>query len=182
MVNNMKKFLIYLIATAMLSSVAFSQDDWFAIEDDYVTNDYQGHPHHIGLFTGATSNLTNGHVAFSLGLDYTYFFLESDPLIGVGGFAEGVFGEHTEFILGVPFVLQPFHEVKFFLAPSVLFLNLKDTEIDELHETDEIKFLLRFGGAYSFHFDNFSISPTISADVVGSQVNLVYGISFGIGF
>jgi len=178
----MKKFLIYFMTMLLLSNFAISQEDWFAIEDDGIIEHHVGHPHHTGLFTGATSNLTNGHAAFTLGLDYTYFFLESDPLIGVGGFVDGVFGEHTEFIIGLPFVLQPFHEVNFFLAPSVLFLNLDNTEIDELHENDEIKFLLRFGGAYSFHFDNFSISPTISADVVGSQVNLVYGMSFGIGF
>lgn len=179
----MKKiFYIVMLAMFLTTNSAFSQEDWFSIPEDEPVEHSGIHSHHIGLFLGAASNLKNGHIGFASGVDYTYFFEESDPLVGVGGLFEGSFGKETEFILGPTFTLQPWNEVKFFVAPSVLFLNLETTEIDEMHETGETKFLLRFGTAYIFHFDRYSISPTLSADIVGSHVNMVYGLTFGIGF
>lgn len=177
----LKKIFTALFMLIAIQSLAISQDDWFAVDEEVAEEaESSFHHNHLALFLGAMSNLSNGHASFSAGLDYNYFFVESDPQFGIGLLAEGAFGEHSEYIVGMPLVLLPTHSMKFFIAPSVLFKE--EEELDELHETDATKFLLRIGGAYMFHFDNFSLAPTIQADIVGSEVSLVYGLSFGLGF
>lgn len=179
----MKRMSILIVVISLLVSAnSFSQEDWFSMPEDETYEQSGIHNHHIGLFLGAVSNLQNGKVGFATGLDYTYFFEESEPLVGLGGLFEVAFADHSEIILGPLFTLQPWHEIKCFVAPSVVFIDIHDKEIDEIHETSDIKFLLRFGTAYMFHIDNWSISPTISADIMGSKVSLVYGISVGFGF
>lgn len=178
----MKYLLIFILFLMLSFNSSFAQDDWFASTEEEAIEVQEYHHHHLGLFLGAMSQLSNGHISFASGLDYSYFFPDVFPIVGIGAYAEGAFGEHTEFILGGTFTLQPWDEVKFYVAPSALFQSLDSTEIDAVHKTSETRFLLRFGSSYSFHFENYSIAPTISADIIGSKVNLVYGISFGYGF
>ncbi len=179
----MKYLSILMLLLALNFGTAYSQDDWFSIPDEEITEtESEFHHHHLGLFMGASSQLNNGEVAFATGLDYTYFFPNVYPIIGVGAFVEGAFSKRSELIFGSAFTLQPWDEVKFVAAPSVIYQNLDSLEIDEIHKTSQVRFLMRFGGSYSFHFDNVSVAPTIYADVVGSRVSLVYGITFGYAF
>lgn len=173
--------LLSVILCLTFPLTIFSQDDWFIV-DEYseIGENYEYH-HHIGLFLGAMSNLQNSEIAFSSGIDYTYSFSNLYPVIKLGGFVEGGFGKHTEAIIGGIVQIKPWEEASFLIAPSILYQDLHSTDIDEIHSTSKVKFLLRFGGSFSFHINNFSISPTINADIVGSRVSLIYGLGFGVG-
>jgi len=177
----MKKFILFISLMFFISTSIKAQDDWFAVQDENESEVVTIHRNHIGLFLGAISNLKNGEISFASGFDYTYHFADLYPVIGIGGFVEGGFGKHTEAIFGGVVSIKPWEEVQFHIAPAILYQDLHSTEIDNIHSTSKVKFLLRFGGNYSFHINNFSISPTLNADVVGSKVSLVYGIGFGIG-
>ena len=43
-------------------------------------------------------------------------------------------------------------------------------------------FFVRAGASYDFHFGKFSLSPSISADVIYSKLNMLFGLSFGISY
>ncbi|MEJ5245343.1 MAG: hypothetical protein WHV28_06510 [Bacteroidota bacterium] len=173
--------IMYMILFTVISNKLCAQDNWFEVIEDGETEEQHNYNHHLGLFLGALSSLNNGEISFSTGIDYTYYFSNTGTMIGVGGFIEGAFGKHTEAIFGGTFNIKPWEEVQFHIAPSIIYRELQTDIIDEIHSTSKVKFLLRFGGNYTFHLQNFSISPTINADIVGSKVGLVYGIGFGVG-
>ncbi|HPU23321.1 MAG TPA: hypothetical protein PL149_04095 [Candidatus Kapabacteria bacterium] len=180
----MKKALfitVFITIFACISHKLYAQDNWFEVIEDEEVQQMHNYNHHLGLLLGALSNLSNGEISLSTGIDYTYRFNNSGAIIGVGGFIEGAFGKHTEAIFGGLLSVKPWEEVQFHIAPSIIYRDLHTKIIDEIHSTSKVKFLLRFGGNFSFHIENFSISPTINADIVGSKVGLVYGIGFGVG-
>ncbi len=180
----MKKVLfviLHILLFICIYSKLYTQDNWFAgIEEEEIVEQHN-YNHHLGLFLGASSSLSKGKISFSPGIDYIYYFNNAEPIIGVGGYIEGAFGKHTEAIFGGMLSIKPWQEVQFHMAPSIIYRDLHTNIIDEVHSTSKVKFLLRFGGNYSIHIENFSISPTINADIVGSKVGLVYGIGFGVG-
>lgn len=173
--------IMYLILLTIISNKSNAQDNWFEVIEDETTEEQHNYNHHLGLFLGAMSSLNNGEISFSTGIDYTYYFINTGTMIGIGGFIEGAFGKHTEAIFGGMVHIKPWQEVQFHIAPSIIYRELQSDIIDEIHSTSKVKFLLRFGGNYTFHLQNFSISPTINADIVGNKVGLVYGIGFGVG-
>ncbi len=177
----MKKILLVIILLIIIFPKIKAQDDWFSVESEEDNEDVTIHKNHIGLFLGAISNLKNSEISFASGIDYTYSFTNLYPIISIGGYVEGGFGKHTEAIFGGILSIKPWDEAQFYLAPSILYRDLHKTDLDTIHSTSSVKFLLRFGSSFSFHINNFSISPTLNADIVGSKVSLVYGISFGIG-
>jgi hypothetical protein len=142
-------------------------------ESHAVHQEHHLHHNHIALFTGATTNFEHESTDFTLGVDYEYRFSE---MFGVGLFGEIVFAEHEETLIGVPlFIHVKESPLKIVLAPGLIM-----AEDHHGHKYEE--FLFRGGLGYDIHLDNFSITPTVNADVVDGHVSLAYGLAFGVGF
>lgn len=141
---------------------------FLAVEGTADGNDgHHFNANHIGLFSGATSNLDAKHTYFTVGGDYEH---RLGHLFGVGLLADFVFASHLETILGGVLFFHPIGSLKFLLAPAV--------ELTEGHSV----FVARAGLGYDFHLGNFSLTPTFNADLIKGHVSLVYGMAFGLGF
>ncbi len=170
------------------------------------------HPHHAGIFLGGTSDTSIPfEFNFTAGIDYEYRFLHTTPNVGIGFIGEMVMAEHTEYIAAMPLFIHPWKELKVFFAPGYitssgshttdhLTTETGDTQTHSLKPMSTIlaedaataeeenishsnsHFFVRFGAGYDFHFNQYSITPTISADIIESTVYTVYGVAFGIGF
>ncbi len=148
---------------------------------------------HIALFMGANSLTSAGsRTSASLGLDYERRIVSSDISFGTGAYLEGSFGKSTEFVFGVPAVLHFAGGPKFWLAPSYA-ANLEKEELTEaeldpaspgfknVHYSSSA-FFMRFGTGWDFEFDNFTLTPSLSADIISSKTYLAWGINFGYAF
>lgn len=139
-------------------------------------NEHHANAHHAAVFAGLTTSsidTEHAHTDFSLGLDYEYRLSFLDRLLGIGAFAEVVFSEPTEYLLGIPFALHPIGGLKALIAPGIAIAKVEEIET---------RFLLRLGAAYDFHIGIFSITPTVNLDIIESHLSLVYGLAFGVGF
>ncbi len=174
-----------------------------------VAADNHDKPHHAGIFLGGTTNTDIPfEFHFTAGIDYEYRFLHTTPNVGVGFIGEIVLADHTEYIAALPLFIHPWQGLKVFFAPGYITASESQTHEPTLpvdSQTQKFKvenqilagaesgieenishssshFFVRFGAAYDFHYHQYSITPTISADIIESTVYVVYGIGFGIGF
>lgn len=190
----MKKLIL------IIALVLFSCDAVYSAE--------KAHPHHAGIFLGGTTNTDIPfEFNFTAGIDYEYRFLHTTPNVGVGFIGEIVMADHTEYIAALPLFIHPWQGLKVFFAPAYITASdshsatttTGDTQTHKVQPLDRIlagteggleenishsssHFFVRFGAAYDFHYHQYSITPTISADIIESTVYVVYGVGFGIGF
>lgn len=131
------------------------------------------HPHHVSVFTGATT--ASSHTHFTIGLDYEFRVL---PMLGVGLIYDHAFAFYDTNIVALGFFAHPFDDstplgaLKFVLAPGVEF------------EHGHSAFVFRLGTAYDIPVGgNFTVSPTFNFDwIENGHTAVVYGLSFGMGF
>jgi len=138
------------------------------------------HPNHVAAFVGATSELRGSKKThFTLGADYVRRFGSSGQF-GVGGFAEVIFHDPTEWLFGAAGYFYPTRALWVQAAGGVE-LYQGGHGGDEPTETTA-SFLLRFGAGYQFELPGFSLTPLVLLDLVRETEALVWGVSIGKGF
>lgn len=190
----MKKYLLVLIFLIISFSPVTSQEDEY--EEDQIEVAEEHHPsNEIGLFLGATSYTGVGSwTSFTVGLEYEHIF-HFTPAIFLGAYAEMITGDHQEYLFGAPVGIE-YSGFKLFMAPSIIIEQEHSEANPEEHKIEfpkiqsgeenlkesTLKFFLRLGTGYKFHFGHFSLTPNIAADIISSKTYVVYGITFGYGF
>jgi len=167
--------ILYTVLVSIVLSISSSAQANEAEGHDH-DDGHRDSQHHAAVFAGlTTSNIDtdHSHTDFTAGIDYEYRLSFLSGLLGIGAFAEAVFAEHTEYLLGVPIALHPIGGLKALIAPGIAI-----AEVEEV----EAHFLLRFGVAYGLHFGIFSITPTVNLDLIEEHLCLVYGVALGVGF
>jgi hypothetical protein len=136
------------------------------------------HPNHVAAFVGATSHLRGSNAThFTLGADYVRRFGSSGQF-GIGGFAEVIFHDPTEWLFGAAGYFFPTRALWVQAAGGVEFYEGGG---DEPAET-KASFLLRFGAGYNVELSAFTLTPVILLDLVRDTEALVWGVSTGKGF
>jgi hypothetical protein len=139
---------------------------------------------YLGLSAG--HNIIEEHSEFSIMGGYDRHF-EGTPEFTLGILAEGVFGQHTEFMLGIPIGFYPIEELKLWLAPCYT-LNGNEKKYYEDEEVEymktESRFMLKLGIGYNYHFHetNAAMLPFIEGTLVGQEFVLSVGIKFNFYF
>lgn len=146
------------------------------------------HKNHLSLFTGGTTESSNGETStsFSLGLDYER---RVSRLIGLGLGGEFVFGgDEREALAGLYFILHPAGGLVLAAGPGVEFAKEGHTEgeVEAQQEESgtETHAGLRIGILYEFEVGHrYSIAPSIYTDFIeGKEPTFVWGLAFGVGF
>lgn len=143
------------------------------------------HRHHIAGLVAATTNLDGNHTDFTLGGDYQY---RLSPRLGVGGFGEVIFAEHTERLLGISLYFYPVESLWLRTGSGVVFVKESSEEHEEHSSatdqptTTESKFLFRFGAGYNFEMGGLTITPSLDLDLVCNSRALVWGLGIGKSF
>ncbi len=139
--------------------------------------------HHAAVFVGATSNLYAKHTDFTIGLDYEY---RLNKFFGVGFIGDYVMADKSETLLMAGLFYHPIASLKLYTGNGIAIVT--EVEEDTQHNENEGEeksvsyYAFRLGTGYDFHITNFSITPTISWDLINGHSSIVYGLSFGIGF
>jgi hypothetical protein len=124
--------------------------------------------HELGLFLGVTDK--KGDTGFSVGLDYEYRLSE---MFGIGGFLEYTGSDFRDGIVGVPFYVHPWKELKLVAAPGV------EIEAEDGSES----FLVRVGAEYGFGIGRgFEIAPALYLDFTSEDVAIVAGAAIARSF
>lgn len=177
----MKKFLLIIYVILCLVSIK-----------SYAEEGVQ-HKNHIAVLAGESYGFyTGGKAHFTVGADYTHRFIGTKPNLGLGLFAEAVIGDEVETIIGVPLSIFITNKLKVFVAPSYIIIPAKTEKLNKndslgFDETSNVSdetstFFLRTGISYDMHFGKFSLTPSVSADVIYSKLNILFGLSFGVSF
>ncbi len=150
------------------------------------------HRNHTGLFLGATientkENMSGANSSFTLGIHHEMFARSRTPYINVGIMGEVIFAGDNEFLGVIPIYFHPAPMLKFWIGPGVRATTHPDEKyIDNYNDSMmgnwQSDFLVRIGGAYEFHFDEYTVSPTISADILNHRTYMVLGIVFGLSY
>lgn len=170
----MKNRIVHILGLAVLmviSATSFSQEH--ETHDTHEDHSH-GHNNHLALFVGNTSQETFESNAFTVGLDYMYFFPKSEHW-GVSAFAEIIMAHHTEFLFGFP-VVYKFNK-GFWLRSGFGFELARDKENNVEHYA-----LLRIGGGYDFHLKKLVLSPSIDFDGLRKHPAMVIGLNIGFGW
>ncbi len=126
------------------------------------------HRHGTELFIGNTHD--DGEDGFTVGLGYEY---RLNQLFGIGGIVEYAGGDFEEWTLAVPFILHPYKEWRFLVAPGVA--------IPTNDEHDD--FLIRVGAAYEFEIGKkWALVPAFNVNFVDNKEVLTFGLGFGYKF
>lgn len=141
------------------------------------------HKNHLSLFTGGTTESSDGSAstAFSLGLDYER---RVSRLIGLGIGGEFVFGgEEREALVGLLLNLHPAGGLVLAAGPGLEFPKEGHAEGEDESGT-ETHAGLRIGVVYEFEVGHrYSIAPSIYTDFIeGKEPTFVWGLAFGVGF
>ena len=148
--------------------------------EEGASNSAHFHPNHVAAFVGATSELReNKKTYFTLGADYVRHFGSSGQF-GVGGFAEVIFHDPTEWLFGAAGYFFPTRALWLQAASGVEFYQ-DGHGGDEPAET-KVSFLLRFGAGYSIELPGFTLTPVALLDLVRDTEALVWGVGIGKGF
>lgn len=131
------------------------------------------HNNHLALLVGNTSQKKYSSNKLTFGMDYTYFFQNSEHW-GISAFGEMILGQQTEWLLGLP-VVYKLNNFWLRSGPGIELAKDQGNKIDYY-------FLLRFGGGYDFHFKKFTLTPTIDFDGIRKHPALVIGFNIGYGF
>lgn len=170
----MKKIIILLI----LSSIS-------------VFTQVENANHQVGVFLGASSGTqVGGETALTIGLEYEYLFNQGETKAGIGFTFDAAMYDNTLLMFGVPFYLHIFNSVRFIISPSFAYISgWEDLRTFDatgfpvmMPVVDQSKFFMRFSGGYEFKFQNYVVTPAITADVISSHLILLYGIDFAITF
>ncbi|WP_430817661.1 hypothetical protein [Carboxylicivirga sp. RSCT41] len=140
-------------------------------------NDLHGihnHNNHAGIFIGSTAQYNNGRNLFTLGIDYTRFFNQHQKW-GIGSFLEVFFGDHTQWLGGIPIIYKPSDNLILRTGPGIELVKDSEKNITG-------KLVLRAGIAYDIHLKHFSITPSFDIDYVRHHPSMVWGIAIGKGF
>ena len=137
-------------------------------EEAHAKDDHHAfHKHHVGVFFGGTHDYQDEN-AVTVGLDYEYRFTE---LLGAMVFMDYAGGDIDSVVAGGGLFFHPWRDLRLLTAVG-----------KEVHHGHS-EFVARLGGLYDFHFDNWTLSPTLMFDVLESgHVNVIYGLGFGRGF
>ena len=148
--------------------------------EEGASNSAHFHPNHVAAFVGATSQLRGSNEThFTLGADYVRRFGSSGQF-GVGGFAEVIFHDPTEWLFGAAGYLFPTRALWVQAAGGVEFYQ-DGHGGDEPAET-KTSFLLRFGAGYNVELHSFTLTPLVLLDLVRDTEALVWGVSIAKGF
>jgi hypothetical protein len=146
------------------------------------------HKNHLSLFTGGTTESSDGETstAFSLGLDYERRLSE---LIGLGLGGELVFGgEEREALAGLLLNLHPAGGLVLAAGPGLEFAKERQdgggVEAQQEEPGTETRAGFRVGLLYEFEVGHrYSIAPAVYTDLIeGKQPTFVWGLAFGVGF
>ena len=147
-----------------------------AAEEEFPLNE-------IALFLGYT--FERGEGGFTIGLDYAYWFNEH---VGVGPFADFVFGEIDAFAAGAGVWIRPvphFADFAVYVAPGIDLAN-EEEEKEEggITRTWESAALLRLGAVYAIDMGRgFRLDPSFYIDVIfPDKAAYILGLTFGKEF
>ena len=138
------------------------------------------HSNHVAGFIGATSELRGSKKThFTLGTDYVRRFGSSGQF-GVGGFAEVIFHDPTEWLFGASGYFFPTQALWVQAASGVEFYQ--EGHAGDEHTEAKASFLLRFGAGYGIELPGFTLTPVALLDLVRDTEALVWGVGIGKGF
>jgi len=167
------RFFFVLIFFIFLNPFLFSSDEY---------------PNSVFFGVGGGYNLEAKHTEFSLMGGYNRHF-GGTPTFTLGILGEGVFSEHSFFLLGLPIGFYPVESLKLWLAPCY---SLRGGGKEYFHSEDDgeehfrtnSEFILKFGFGYNYHFHDTRVSmlPFIEGSVMGSEFILGIGIKFNFYF
>lgn len=148
---------------------------------EIIDTQHEAHHNHVALFLGTTTFYNNGNNYFSLGLDYAYKS-SSENHWAFSIFAEAIFADHTEYIIGIPVYHYIIGSWWFRAGPGMEIIQEEEHHGDEVTTKTKIEFLFRIGTGYPFHFGDFVLSPSVDIDFVRNNDALVWGLNFGYSF
>jgi hypothetical protein len=140
------------------------------------------HPrNHAAVFLGGTTSTERDETDFTLGGDYLRRLGEKWSL---GAFAEAIFADHTNWVLGPQF---RWHVRRGFWlgAEPALELAVEEEEEHGDHELEserEARAIFRIATGYDFELGRWSVGPSLSVDISKEKPAWVWGISVGAGF
>ena len=147
--------------------------------EEGASNSAHFHPNHVAAFVGATSELRGSKKThFTLGADYVRRFGSSGQF-GVGGFAEVIFHDPTEWLFGAAGYFFPVASLWVQAGTGVEFYQTGHG--GEPAET-KASLLLRFSAGYNIELPGFTLTPVALLDLVRNTEALVWGVSIGKGF
>lgn len=166
--------IVMVIGTALIAYAEGGRND------SHESPAHQGeahHDNHVAVFLGATHNLDHEQTDFTVGAEYERQLTDQ---LGLGVFAEEIFADNEETILG-GLALYHLDAVRLFAGPGVVFAKHSTAGH---HDEDERKseLLLRVGCGYDFHADKYSVTPTLSIDYIDGDYAIVFGVGTGLGF
>jgi hypothetical protein len=144
-------------------------------------------PNSVTLGIGFGNNLNHSGTEFTLLGGYDRHF-EGTPEFSVGAFVEGVFGEETYCVLGLPIGFYPIDEMKLWIAPCFT-LNgggkkyyQGNDGVPYFHSNNE--FMLKFGAGYVIPLQGsrWTAMPYLEGSVVNSQFILGLGVKMNLYF
>jgi len=127
--------------------------------------EHEAHQNFVALFTGFTHEARRDN-AFTIGAEYARAFGER---LTIGALAEHAFGDHSFWILAVPFGYE-LGKWRAVVAPGV-----------ELVESESSN-LVRLGIEYEFEVGGWGVAPAFAVDFVEEDVVPIYGVVFSRGF
>ncbi|MEE8585045.1 MAG: hypothetical protein V3T83_09365 [Acidobacteriota bacterium] len=126
----------------------------------------------FAVFLGATTLFADegDETSFTLGADYSR---DLGRFFNVGGLVDADFAREREILLA-PFVdLKATDQASIRVGAGISFVE----------DSSDQLFVARFGFSYKFEFSKISLIPAIFVDLnEKSEVQLIYGLSFGFPF
>lgn len=160
------RLLICLLIALTWSTVLFSQTQ----------KHHEAHTHnnHAGIFVGSTAQYDNGRHLFTLGLDYTRY-IDHGQKWGIGSFLEVIFGDHAQWLGGIPVIYKPIDNLILRTGPGIELVKNSNNSISG-------KLVLRAGIAYDIQFEHITITPSFDVDYVRQHPSMVWGVAIGKSF
>ena len=146
------------------------------------------HKNHLSLFTGGTTESSDGETStsFSLGLDYER---RLSRLVGLAGGGELVFGgDEREALVGLYLLLHATERLVLAAGPGLEFAKEGhaggEVEARQEESGTETHAGLRVGILYEFEVGHrYTIAPSVYTDFIeGKQPTFIWGLAFGVGF
>ena len=183
----MRKFIIGTLLFVIFSHEIKAQHHTESKqENDHPVEHSHMHKNHIALFPGGTHSLNHPIMHFTVGIDYERRLAWLDNKLGIGILGEAIFADHLEVLTGIPVSYHPVSSLKLILAPLIEFHKATHESHDDHTHADSYtsEFGYRMGLAYSFHFGNWALAPSVNMDFIGkdSHASMVFGVGIGYGF
>lgn len=143
--------MVALLALLMSPGLIFAQDSEGSEESKNA----------IELFLGLTF-VEHEDTEASIGLGYVRRVAERGSISGLVEYTKG-----REWVFALPVIFDATEQWKLYLGPGLE------------HEDGENEFLVRFGTAYEWEMDGWTLSPELNFDFVDGDVKYVVGLTFG---